>query len=136
MTVSEKVAYIKGLAEGMKIDESTNEGKITLALLDILKDIARELEAIDEELDDMADVVDEIEEDLCKLEDEVYGDLDLDDYGDDDLYEITCRNCDNTISVDMSMLEGGKVTCPNCGEVIEFDIDIIDSDECDCGHDQ
>jgi len=136
MSISEKVAYIKGLTEGMKIDESTNEGKITLAMLDVLKDIAREIESIDEELDDMADVVADVEDAVCELEDEVYGE-DFGEYGDDDdLYEITCRKCDNVISVDMSMLEDGSVTCPNCGEVIEFDIDIIDSDECDCGHDR
>jgi len=137
MTISERVAYIKGLADGMKIDQNTNEGKIAFALLDLLKDVAREIEIIENELDEMEETVSTIEENLYDLEDEVYGEIDLDDYDDDDddLYEITCRNCDNTLSVDMSMLEGGKVTCPNCGEVIEFDIDIIDSDECDPGHD-
>lgn len=136
MSISEKAAYIKGLAEGMKIDENTNEGKITFALIGLLNDIAREIEAIDAELDDMADVVSDLEDNVYELEDEVYGE-NFGDYGDDDdLYEITCRKCDNTISVDMSMLEDGSVACPNCGEVIEFDIDIIDSDECDCGHDR
>ncbi|MCL1831607.1 MAG: hypothetical protein FWG45_01695 [Oscillospiraceae bacterium] len=128
MTISEKVAYISGMAEGMKIDDSTNEGKLALALLDVLKDVAEELDMIDETLDDMADVVSELEEQLEELEEEIYGDMDGYDgfgFGDDDLYEITCRECDNTVSVDMSMLDNGSVNCPNCGEKIEFDIDFI-----------
>jgi DNA-directed RNA polymerase subunit RPC12/RpoP len=133
MTISEKVAYIKGLAEGMKIDDSTNEGKLTLAMLDVMRDIAEELEIVDEDFEEMAQIVGDIEEAVEDLEDEVFGD-DYDDYDfdGDDLYEITCRKCDNTLSVDMSVLEDGVVNCPNCGEKIEFDIDFIDAD-CGCG---
>ncbi|MCL2036086.1 MAG: hypothetical protein FWG83_01710 [Oscillospiraceae bacterium] len=132
MTISEKVAYIKGLAEGMKIDESTNEGKITLAILGVLGDIAEELEEIDEELDELAEVLSDLEEQVEELEEEIYGE-DFDDYetDGDDLYEITCRNCENTVAVDMSMLEGGTVNCPNCGEKIEFDIDFVIGDDID-----
>jgi len=136
MTISEKVAYIRGLADGMKIDENTNEGKIMLAILDLLKDVAYEIEEMDEIIEDMDETVSELEESLRELEEEVYGDVDFEDYDDGDLYKITCRNCDSTISVDTGMLEEGSVACPNCGEVIEFDVDIIDSDECDCGHDR
>jgi DNA-directed RNA polymerase subunit RPC12/RpoP len=100
-------------------------------MIDVLKDIAEELDIIDETLDDMADVVSEMEEQIEELENEIYGALD--DYGfdgfgfeGDDLYEITCSECDNTISVDMSMLDNGSINCPNCGEKIEFDIDFID----------
>ena len=32
MTIGEKVSYIKGLAEGLKVDESTNEGKVITAI--------------------------------------------------------------------------------------------------------
>jgi DNA-directed RNA polymerase subunit RPC12/RpoP len=132
MTISEKVAYIMGLTDGMKIDAETNEGKITLALLDVLKDIAIELEEVNDTLDDMAEVIADLEEQVEDLEDELYDDgYDYEFDDDDDLYEITCRKCDNTVAVDMSMLEDGAVSCPNCGEKIEFDIDFIDGD-CDC----
>jgi len=132
MTISEKVSYIMGLADGMKIDSESNEGKLTLAILDVLKDIALELEKVDETIDEMAEVVADIEDVVDDLEEEVFSGCygDEYDYGDDDLYEITCCKCDNTIAIDMSMLEDGAVNCPNCGEKIEFDIDFIDSD---CG---
>ena len=35
MTIGEKVSYIKGLAQGLKVDDSTNEGKILGAILDV-----------------------------------------------------------------------------------------------------
>ena len=130
MTISEKVAYIMGLAEGMKIDGESNEGKLTLAMLDVLKDIAEELEIVDETLDDMAEIVADIEDAVEELEEDVYGEYDDYDFDGDDLYEITCRNCENAVAVDMSMLENGRVNCPNCGEKIEFDIDFITGD---CG---
>jgi DNA-directed RNA polymerase subunit RPC12/RpoP len=132
MDISEKVAYILGLAEGMKINPETNEGKLTFAILDVLKEIAGELEVIDETLDDMAEIVGDLEEQVEDLEEEFYGgDYDDYDFG-DDLYEITCRSCNNSVAVDMSMLDDGMVNCPNCGEKIEFDIDFINGD-CDCG---
>lgn len=138
MTISEKVAYIRGLAEGMKIDIETNEGKLAFAMLDVLNDIALELDEVDENLDDMAEIVGDLEEQVDELEEEIFGgDYDDYDYDGDELYEITCRNCDNSVAVDMSMLEDGAVSCPNCGEKIEFDIDFLNGncgcDNPDCG---
>ena len=139
MTISEKVSYIKGLAEGMKIDENTNEGKLLLAIMDVLGDIALDLEDIDAELDDVADVVSDLEEGVCDLEDAVYGDEDdeddgaFDDEDDEDLYEITCPKCDNTLTVDFDVIAEGGIICPNCGEPLEFDLSELEDEECDCG---
>ena len=36
MELSKKVAYLKGLMEGLKIDDSTNEGKILTIMADIV----------------------------------------------------------------------------------------------------
>ncbi|MCL1881941.1 MAG: hypothetical protein FWF76_07160 [Oscillospiraceae bacterium] len=138
MNISEKVAYITGMAEGMKIDDSTNEGKITLAVLDVLKEISLELEEIDETLDDMAEVVSELEEQVEELEEELYGSIDssYDCEFENNLYEITCRNCDNSISVDMSVLDSGSVKCPNCGGKIEFDIDFLSDESSESNDDE
>lgn len=140
MNISEKVSYIKGLVEGMKIDESTNEGKVTLAILDVLNDMALQFDDVDSELDDMADVVSDIEESVCDLEDIVYGDDDDDDDecdcdDDDDMYEITCPKCNNTVVVDFDVINEGGIVCPNCGEPLEFDLSTLEDEECDCGCD-
>ena len=40
MELSKKVAYLKGLMEGLKIDDSTNEGKILTIMADILDEMS------------------------------------------------------------------------------------------------
>ena len=133
MNISEKVSYIKGLAEGMKLDESTNEGKLLLAILDALTDIAYQLEEVDADLNDMADVVGDIDETVAELEEAVYSDDDHDhcDCGceDDDMYEITCPKCDNSIVVDFDVIAAGEILCPNCGEPLEFDLSGLEDEE-------
>ena len=43
MNITEKVSYIKGLAEGLNLDESSKEGKVLLAIIDALDDIAHQV---------------------------------------------------------------------------------------------
>ena len=38
MKITEKVSYIKGLAEGLSLDEKTAEGKVLSAIIDALED--------------------------------------------------------------------------------------------------
>ena len=73
MNITEKVSYIKGLAEGLNLDEATKEGKVLLAILDVLKDMAYQIEDIDSDLNDMAEVVGELDDTVLELEEEVYG---------------------------------------------------------------
>ena len=129
MTIAEKVSYIKGLAEGLKLDTNTNEGKLLTAIIDVLGDIALNIEDIDSDLADLTDVVGDVEDSLMDLEDEVYGESDDDDEFDDeeDMYEITCPNCNNTITTDFDVIADGSLECPNCGSTIEFELD--DEDE-------
>ncbi len=132
MTIAEKVSYIKGLAEGLKLNTETNEGKILAAIIDVLGDIALNIEDIDSDLADLTDVVDDVENDLIDLEDEIYGDDDgSGSYGrddDDDMYEITCPECGNTITTDFDSIADGTINCPNCGNTLEFDLSQLDED--------
>ena len=40
MGITENAAYLKGLAEGLKLDESTNEGKLIVKMLDVIEELA------------------------------------------------------------------------------------------------
>ena len=140
MTVSEKVSYLKGLAEGLGVDDTTKEGKVIGAIIDVLNDIALTLGDIDEELNDVADVMTDLEESVNLLEDEVYGEYDDDeccccddDDFEDDMYEITCPKCNNSITVDFDVIQQGVIPCPNCGESLELDLSCLEDEECDCG---
>ena len=136
MEIIEKVAYLKGLAEGMELDTDKKEGKLLAAIIDLLEDIALELEDLwdgEEELyegldavsDDLEDVEDLIFEDEDEDEDE-YDEEDFDD--DEDCYATTCPTCEEEIFFDESVLEDGEVICPNCGEKLEFDLSSLEEE--------
>ena len=44
MKLNEKCAYLRGLAEGMKLDTEKAEGKLIAGLLDLVSDIATAVE--------------------------------------------------------------------------------------------
>ena len=72
MTVVEKAAFIKGLAEGLELDTKTKEGKLISALIDLCGDLAAIQAETDDELEYLNDYIEEIDSDLGALEEEVY----------------------------------------------------------------
>ncbi|MBQ1675104.1 MAG: hypothetical protein II069_03550 [Oscillospiraceae bacterium] len=127
MGISEKVAYLKGLAEGLNVDESTKEGKLLLAIVDVLNDMAEEFEDIEDEIVDLEDGLDAVSDDLNDVEEFLYETSDdedeEDDEDDDDEYFVTtCPECEEEVIFDESVLEDGEVVCPNCGAKLEFDL--------------
>lgn len=138
MEITERVAYLKGLAEGLALDTESKEGKIIATMIDILEDIALELRDQQDQLIEISDGLDAVSDDLEDVEEIVY-DFDDDDFEDDDededddcedCYATTCPTCEETIYFDESILEDGEVVCPNCGEKLEFDVsDVEDGDE-------
>ena len=104
MELKEKVAYIKGMMEGMEFDTATKEGKLLAAVVDVLEEMAKEVTNIDEDVDTLYDEVDAMSEDLEDVEnflfDEDGGDEDEDDYDEEyeaGLYEITCPQCGEVV---------------------------------------
>lgn len=139
MDICEKIAYIKGLAEGLALDENKKEGKILSAIIDLLSDITEEICEIEDGCDELMEQIDAVDEDLASLEEIIYEDDECDccddddcDCCDDEVYEIECPACNDIIYLDADMLAEEGMTCPNCGTELEFDFD-CDCDCCDCG---
>ena len=141
MTVSEKVAHLRGLAEGMEIEKSeSKEAKLLLAVIDTIEYVSMALNdledndiAIGDELDAMGEELDAISDDLSDVEDVVFEDEDEEDdedwdEEDDAYYSVKCPGCGEEIVIGESVLEDGSLPCPNCGAELEFD-GIIDEDE-------
>ena len=127
MEILEKVAYMKGLAEGLGLDTKSKEGKLYSVMMDILDDIALELSDIRDEQCDLEDGLDAVSDDLSDVEEYLFEDEDDEDDEDEDdddeeVYATTCPNCEEEIFFDESILEDGGVKCPNCGESLEFDL--------------
>ena len=128
MEITEKVAYLKGLLEGMELDTEKKEGKLIAAIIDVLDDIALELEDMKDYADELGDGLDAVSDDLEDVEDIVFGEDeddedDFEDEDDEDCYATTCATCEETIYFDESILEDGEVICPNCGEKLEFELE-------------
>ena len=126
MELFEKVAYLKGLAEGLALDTETKEGKLIAAIIDVLDDMCAELAVMQEELYDVEDGLDAVSDDLSEVEEVLYEaleDEEEDDEGDDtEWFETTCPVCEEEILFDEDELEAGEILCPNCGEKLEFDL--------------
>lgn len=121
MGISEKVAYIKGLMEGMKINTESDEGKLLTALLDVLDDVAFEIEDLADEIMELGDGMDVISDDLADVEDVVFDEEDEDD-DEEECFATTCPECEEEVFFDETVLEDGEVVCPNCGAKLEFDL--------------
>ena len=132
MTISEKVAYLKGLAEGLNIDtEKSKEGKLINVMIGILEEIGLAIEDLEENSLALGEEIDVLSDDLADVEAVVFDDEDEDDYDedeeeefDDDWFEVECPNCDEVLVVDEDALEEGYIKCPNCET--EYSLDLSD----------
>ncbi len=134
--ISEKVAYLDGLMDGMEIKDE-KYAKLFNAIIDALDVIAEEisdhediLEDHDDSIDEIFDTLDEHEEILFDddLDDEDDEEFDPDDF-EDDFFEVVCPNCGETIYFDEDMLDSPDgLICPNCNEPVELSIPDKDSD--------
>ena len=125
MEILEKVAYMKGLADGLGLDTKSKEGKLLKVMMDILDDVALELQDIRDEQSDLEEGLDAISDDLADVETYLYEEDSEDEEDDesDEVYQTTCPNCEEDIFFDETILADGSVECPNCGEKLEFDLE-------------
>ena len=137
--ISKKVAYIKGMAEGMELTEDTAKDakdKLLLQMLDALDLIAEELDSIRDRQDEAERYIDELDSDLGELEEAVFEEDDEDEdddcgcgchhhHGqDEDKDEDEEEDEDEDDSLDFIEYE-----CPHCGTVIFFDENAFDMEE-------
>jgi len=81
MTTSEKIAYLKGLADGLGLDKDSKQDKLIGAIIDVLDAVAQDIESLEENALDLGEEIDAISEDLADVERLVYEDFDeYDDY--------------------------------------------------------
>lgn len=131
--ISNRAAYLKGLADGLKLDKEKPEGQLIDGILELLGDMAEEMEMLDQEQGFIADKIDEMDEVIEMIGDEAFG-ADYDD--DEDMYTLVCENCGAEIDLtgdDLDDIADGVFKCPDCGEIIELDFDGCGCD-CDCEH--
>ena len=73
MTNLERVAYIRGLMEGLELDADKNEVRVINAVVELLEDLALSIEDLEEGYNEMADLLETVDDDLATLEEDFYG---------------------------------------------------------------
>ena len=81
--MKEKAAYLKGLIDGLGIDENTKEGKVIKAMSELLSEMAETVDSIDEDVTHAYDQINDLSEELEDLEADLYEDEDAEDEEDD-----------------------------------------------------
>ena len=142
--MKEKAAYLKGLIDGLGIDENTKEGKVIKAMSELLSEMAETVDSIDEDVTHAYDQINDISEELEDLEADLYEDDDEDDEDDepeeDDAdeddnadvagepyYEVACPACGKTVYVSEDDLDAGEAICPSCK--VAFEVALADEDD-------
>ena len=129
MTISEKVAYLKGLAEGLNLDtEKSKEGKLISVMIGILEELALSVEDLEENALNLGEEIDVLSDDLADVEDVVFDEDEDEDY-DDDWFEVDCPTCGEALVIDDEALAEGEVECPNCGSRFAMDVSEDEDDE-------
>ena len=112
--LTDRISYLQGLAEGMKLNPEKDSHRLILGILDVLGEVGESFEALAESHGELSDYVESIDEDLADLEADLYDDEDEDaaDPEGNGAYEGPI-----------------EYECPHCGSKVELDPDDVDFDE-------
>ena len=147
MNLSEKIGYLKGLIDGLKLDDSKDEVKVMKAMTDVLESLSSHVLDSQNEYEKISDDVESLKIDVECLEDIVYEDYDpdvFDDLYDDDLYDddyddakellyrVKCPECGHEQNVTLYQVVNESAVCPECGADYDFDLArFVDDDDDD-----
>lgn len=119
--IKTKIAYLKGLASGLEIDDSTKEGRLFGNIIEALEAMAEAIDQLQTDYDELFDYTEAIDEDLTALEKDYYEE-ESDEFEDEDgdAFTVECPNCGDTVYIDDDLLEekDTEVLCPNCERVV------------------
>lgn len=108
----EKISYLRGLADGLDVKADTREGKLFNAMIEVIEEIADGMSDIVEEQDEVNEYLDLLDEDLSTVEEELFGEMEIDedddydedfdfDFDDDDEYDDDFNSIDSLDNEDL-----------------------------------
>ena len=118
--LTDKVSYLKGLADGMKLNMDKDANKLIMELLGALGEFAEEMQVMSDAHDELNEYVESIDDDLADLEETLFSDEEDDDEGGEDDGDDGEEEDDDAIIT---------YACPECGHEIEFRADDVDLSE-------
>ncbi|MDR3085645.1 MAG: hypothetical protein LBU47_04960 [Christensenellaceae bacterium] len=119
--LTEKAAFLRGLAEGIDLKPDSPERKLLVAMLSAYEEMSQSVALLEQRLGDLEESIDEVSDDLADIEEIVYdGDEEEEDDEDEDDSAYALR--------DMHEEDFIEHSCPHCGEIVFFDPDDFDPD--------
>ena len=127
--LKERLAYLKGLVEGLDLDEDSREGKLFLQIINLMDGMTASIENLEADSEELYDYMEAIDQDLTDLENDYYESLDLDDE-DFEGFSIECPDCQETVFIDDDTMyeEEMEVLCPQCHRVVFVQDDLWEED--------
>ena len=119
-SLTDRTAYLRGLAEGMNLDKDKSENKLMLEMLSVMDEMAQKMSELDADIGELDEYVESIDSDLSDMEEVLFGD--------EDDYEID----DDEDELDVYELEEEEelaFDCPHCGTPVRLKAEDIDFDE-------
>ena len=119
--LTDRISYLQGLAEGMKLNPGKDSHRLILGILEVLGEVGQSFEALAEAHGELSDYVESIDEDLADLEADLYDDEDEDeaeqDDEEEDMIEYECPHCGAEIVINPDEVDFETASlCPNCGK--------------------
>ncbi|MDO4350064.1 MAG: hypothetical protein Q4C35_05495 [Eubacteriales bacterium] len=74
--LTDRAAYLRGLAEGMGLNKEKNENKLILEMLSLMDEMAQKVNELDGDVGELEEYVEDIDSDLSDMEDILFGDED------------------------------------------------------------
>ncbi len=132
MDTVESLGYLKGLLDGLDLDENKKETKLFKAIISVVENLSNDINSVYDEIDSVWDEVDGLDSALSDVEEIVYDDEECDgcsESEDEEGYELQCPICGSPIYIDEDTDFENGVECPSCGEILQIEPDDDSEDE-------
>ena len=146
MKLTEKIAYMKGLLDGMELDGSTKEGKAILQMAEVMEEMGVYIDDLQSQVDELTELCDLLDHDLGEVETDLYcGDDDDDDLPDDDdddddedfdIGQVLPADYDDYAFDDDEDFDEVQyvVNCPSCDETVSLSERQLEEGSMVCPH--
>ena len=146
MKLTEKIAYMKGLLDGMELDGSTKEGKAILQMAEVMEEMGVYIDDLQSQVDELTELCDLLDHDLGDVESDLYCDDDDDDFGDDDddedddedfeIGQVLPADYDDYAYDDDEDFDEVQyvVNCPSCDETVSLSERQLEEGSMVCPH--
>ncbi|MCI6376755.1 MAG: hypothetical protein MR842_03200 [Clostridiales bacterium] len=140
--LTDRAAYLRGLAEGMGLNKEKNENKLILEMLSLMDEMAQKVNELDGDVGELEEYVEDIDSDLSDMEDILFGDEDDEcdgcgddcdccgEYDDEEELSFDCPHCGKTVQVKAADIDYDESpVCQHCGQPFFTDLEDGDDDQ-------